>query len=149
MAFREIRNAERKSMSAVESAAHYVRQMVEIEGKGWGDSHNALRRIGHRYSLLPNTLEHLRAGRAKTLSADLYLRIRGAYLDLCERQIARLQQQLQTERVVGTDDDLEGIAVEAARLAARVAAKKAGRDVDEPGERLRKHISRIAPPHFK
>lgn len=147
MTFRETRKAERE-MSAVENAAHYVRQMVEIEGKGWGDSHNALHRIGHRYSLLPNTLEHLRTGRAKTLSADLYLRIRGAYLDLCERQISRLQHQLEMERVVGTDDDLEGIGVEAARLAARLAAKKEGRDVT-PGSRLRKHIARMKPHDFK
>lgn len=114
-------------MSTVERAGDLVRGMVEMESKGWGDQFAAVRRIGHRYGILLNALEHLRTGRAKTVNGDLLSRIRAAYLDVCERQIAKLQKQLEIERALGVDDDLEDIGIEAARLAALIAEKKARR----------------------
>ena len=112
-------------MSSVEEASRYVRGMVEAETQGWGDDFNALSRLGNRYSLSRWTLNHLRTGRAKTVEASLFSRIRAAYLDTCERQIAKLQHQLAIEKAMGaTDDDLGDLEREASNLAARLKAKR-------------------------
>lgn len=111
-------------MSSAQAAQMYVRQMIEVETRGWGHDENTLARLGERYGLSKWTLNHLRTGRAKTVEAGVFARIRAAYLDICERQVARLQQQIAIEKAMGWDDNLEGFAAEAEALAARIAAKK-------------------------
>lgn len=112
------------SMSTVEQARSYVLRLMEHEVKGWGDQDNALSRLEARYGLPFWSLNNLRIGRAKTVEAGLYQRIRAAYLDLCERQVAKLQHEIEVERVLGTDDTLEDLESEAAALAARIAEKR-------------------------
>lgn len=70
------------------------------------------------------TLEHLRKGRAKTCDVTIFARLRAAYLGLCEQQLGKLQHQIAYLKATGDDDlaDLEG---EAARLAEKIAARKA------------------------
>ena len=48
-------------------------------------------------------------------------------LDLCERQVAKLQHEIAVEKALNEDDTLEDLEREARRLAARIAAKKASR----------------------
>jgi hypothetical protein len=115
---------EEREMSSAELAAGYVRRMVEKETRGWGDQSNALYRLETRYGLPFWTLENLRTGRAKTVEAGLFSRIRRAYLDLCERQVRQLQHEIELEKARGEDDDLFDLEREAARLAALVAQKK-------------------------
>ncbi len=112
-------------MSAVETAGNYVRQVVELRAKGWGDQAATVREFAHRYGLGFNTLERLRTGAAKSVDTDLFFRIRAAYLDLVERQIEKLQQQIAVEKAIAPDDDLEGFGIEAAALAAKIAQRKA------------------------
>ena len=65
---------------------------------------------------------------AKTVEAGLFARIRAAYLDLCERQVSKLQHEIALEKAMNEDDTLEDLEREASRLAARIAQKKeAGR----------------------
>lgn len=115
---------EGKQMSSAQAAQLYVRGMIEVETRGWGDDDNALSRLGARYGLSKWTLNHLRTGRAKTVEAGVFARIRAAYLDLCERQVAKLQQQIAIEKAMGSDDHLEDLARQASDLAALVQAKK-------------------------
>lgn len=107
-------------------AAGYVRRMVEAETRGWGDQGSALARLEARYGPPFWSLNHIRTGRAKTVEAGLFARIRSAYLDLCERQVAKLQHEISIERALNTDDSLADLEREAAALAARIAEKKAG-----------------------
>lgn len=116
-----------REMSSAEMAAGYVRRMVESETKGWGDQENALARLEARYGLPFWSLNHIRTGRAKTVEAGLFARIRGAYLDLCERQITKLQHEIAVEKALNQDDSLQDLEREAEALAARIAAKKAAR----------------------
>jgi hypothetical protein len=128
MPFRENANSSQESeMSAVEAAGTYARRLVERETRGWGDQAEAGRRIEARYGIPFNSLEHLRTGRAKTVEAGLFQRIRAAYLDLCERQVARLQHEIAIEKALNEDDSIQDLEREAAALAKRIAAKKAGR----------------------
>lgn len=114
-------------MSSAEMAAGYVRHMVEAETRGWGDQENALSRLEARYGLPFWTLNHIRTGRAKTVEAGLFARIRGAYLDLCQRQVAKLQHEISVEKALNEHDTLEDLEREARALAARIAAKKQAR----------------------
>lgn len=70
----------------------------------------------------------IRTGRRTlTVEAGLLARIRGAYLDLCERQVSKLQHEIAVEKALNEDDTLEDLEREARRLAARIAKKKAER----------------------
>lgn len=118
---------EEREMSSADVASDYVRRMVEQESKGWGDQENALSRLEARYGLPFWSLNHIRTGRAKTVEAGLFARIRGAYLDLCERQITKLQHEVAVEKALNNDDSLQDLEREAEELAARIAARKAAR----------------------
>lgn len=118
-----------REMSTAELATGYVRRMVEKEVRGWGDQENALSRLEQRYGLPFWTLQNLRTGRAKTVEAGIFARIRAAYLDLCERQVRQLQHEISVEKALNDDDTLEDLEREAARLLALVEAKKKARAV--------------------
>lgn len=107
----------------VEAAFNYASALVEMESRG-ADTEAALYRLEQRYGFSPHQLMHLRSRRAKSCDVGLFARLRMAYLDLCERQVTKLQHQIAIEKATG-DDDLEDLVREAADLAARIAAKKA------------------------
>jgi len=120
------RYPERK-MSTVETAGNYVRRMVEREARGWGDQQNAQQRLEAKYGLSFWAMEHLRTGRAKSVEAGLFARIRAAYLDLCERQVAKLQHEIAIEKAIHDDDSMEDLEREAETLLARLAAARSRR----------------------
>ena len=124
MACRESEHQERE-MSSAELAAGYVRRMVQSETRGWGDQDSALARLEARYGIPFWSLNNLRTGRAKTVEAGLYARIRAAYIDLCERQVAKLQHEIAIEKALNEDDSLEDLERQAADLVAKVEARKA------------------------
>ena len=117
----------REVMSSSDVAGDYVRRMIEHETRGWGDQHNALSRLEARYGLPFWSLRNLKSGRAKTVEAGIFARIRAAYIDLCERQVTKLQHEISIEKAMNEDDALEDLDREAAALAARIAAKKEAR----------------------
>jgi hypothetical protein len=126
MKCRESQSQERE-MSSAEMASGYVRRMVERESRGWGDQENALARLEAKYGIPFWSLQNLRTGRAKTVEAGLFSRVRSAYLDLCERQVSQLQHEIAVEKAMhgGVDATLEDLEREAAELARKIAAKKA------------------------
>jgi hypothetical protein len=108
---------------SVEAATEYVRVMVQRESRGPGDLDNAMSRIEAKYGLPFWTLWHLRRGKAKTVEASLLARIRGAYLDMCQRQASSLLHEIRIE--AATSDDLDGdIAAELEALVAKIKAKR-------------------------
>lgn len=93
-----------KQMSAVESARAWSRDLVQQEAKGSGDTENAMRRLGERYGVPWRTFWSLRYRPPKSMCADVWLRIRGAYQAECERQIRKLQHEIEiTETIAGRD----------------------------------------------
>jgi hypothetical protein len=114
-------------MSTVEAAGGYVRRMVESETRGWGDQENAMSRLEARYGIPFWSLKRLQTGRAKTVEAGLFARIRAAYLDLCERQVTKLQHEIAIEKAIYQDDTLQDLEREAEMLLARIDAAKARR----------------------
>ena len=115
------------SVDMADEASGFVRRMIARETRGWGDQAPAQHRLEARYGLSFWTLEHLRTGRAKSIEASLFARIRAAYLDICERQVAILQHEIAVEKAINSDDTLEDLEAAAAQLVARIAAKKQAR----------------------
>lgn len=107
----------------VDAACDYASRLVEMESKG-SDTEAALYRLEQRYGLSPNQVMHLRSRRAKSCDVGLFARLRMAYLDLCERQVTKLQHQIAVEKATG-DDTLEDLELEAVALAQKIAARKA------------------------
>src|SRR5690606_24004544 len=89
----------------IEAAYDYASRLVEEEQRG-SDLEAALARLEHRYGLSPHQIMHLRSRRAKSCDLGLFARLRTAYLDLCERQMRRLQHEIAIEKATHDDDDL-------------------------------------------
>ena len=108
----------------VEAASNYASRLLDMEQRGSSDTEGALYRLEQRYGLSPNQITHLRSRRAKSCDVSLFARLRAAYLDLCERQVSKLQHEIAIEKASG-DDTLEDLEGEARALASKIAAKKA------------------------
>ncbi len=111
-------------MGSAEAASRYVRRILEIESRGWGDLVNALSRIEARYGLPRWTLNNLRTGRAKTIDASTYNRIKAAFADQCARQAAQLLHEAEMTKAGEPNVDLTDIENQIRALAARLAAAK-------------------------
>lgn len=109
---------------SVEAATDYVRIMVQRESHGPGDLDNAMQRLEARYGLPFWSLWHLRKGRAKSVDTSLYARIRGAYLDMCQKQVGTLLHEIEREAARG-DDTLADLEAEARGLVEKIQAKRA------------------------
>jgi hypothetical protein len=121
------------SMELADTAGGYVRRMVERESRGWGDQTNAQQRLERRYGLPFWALEHLRTGRAKTVEAGLFARIRGAYLDLCERQVAKLQNEIAVEKALNEDVSLEDLGARGSQSCCAHCGEKSGEGSEMSG----------------
>jgi hypothetical protein len=87
---KEFKQPEHKNMSgATVETADFVRRMVKAESNGWGDEAEALRRVARSCKLSFWTLNNLRIGRAKSVSAEIRDRVRAAFIDHCRRSGAR------------------------------------------------------------
>lgn len=104
------------------STRKQIETMVGMECRGWGDQLPALERIAKRYRLSVGTLDNIRTGRVKRVFTDIQEAVRSAYIDMCERQVTRWQNELSIQRAMGAvDADLENLEREAEDLAARIA----------------------------
>lgn len=112
-------------MSSAAVATGYVRRMVENETRGWGDQANALSRIEAKYGIPYWSLENLRTGRAKTVEATLFNRIKAAFVDQCGRHAARLLHEAELARAVNPDVDVVDIEDQIRALVARLEDAKA------------------------
>jgi len=110
----------------VEAASDFASRLLDLEQRGSSDTESALYRLEQRYGLSPNQIIHLRSGRAKSCDVGLFARLRAAYLDLCERQVTKLQHEIAITQATDDDDDLRDLEADAAALARKIKAKKAG-----------------------
>lgn len=122
MRCRKKQSMERKVMSSAESAAVYVRRMVESETRGWGDTKAALRRLGVKFGLSFWTLDNLRTGRAKTVEASVYSKIKSAYAEQCRRQAERLLHEADLAMAGNPNVDVEAIQNQIRALVAQLEA---------------------------
>ena len=114
-------------MSAAE-ASTFVRSMIHDEATGPGDYERAMERLEARYGLGFWQLDHLRKRKAKTCNTDLYVRIKLAFIDHCQRKAKILLERAAIAQAVGAsnDDNIRDIADQIRALAARLEAAKGG-----------------------
>ncbi|PDT15881.1 hypothetical protein CO670_15400 [Rhizobium sp. J15] len=120
---RETEHLEHEMSSAV-AAQSYVKRMIERESAGWGDMTPAIERLERKYGIPFWTINNIRTGRAKTIEAGIFARIKAAYIDMCERQIARLQHELEIERELDGDALDSDLLAQVQGLAAKVQKAK-------------------------
>jgi len=108
----------------VEAASDYASRLLEYEQRG-SDTESALFRLEQRYGLSPNQILHLRSRRAKSCDVSLFARLRAAYLDLCERQVSKLQHEIAITKATDDDADLRDLEADAAALATKIAERRA------------------------
>lgn len=112
----------------VEAAANYatrVHKMLSAGVRSDDDLDVAYDSFERQFGVGRWTIEHLRKLKAKTCDVSVFARLRGGYIALCERQVAKLQHEIAIEKATHDDDDLRDLEAAAAALAAKIAAKKA------------------------
>lgn len=114
-------------MSTSEQAQDYVKRMIARESGGWGDMNAAIDRLERKYGIPFWTMNNIRTGRAKTIEAGVFARIRAAYMDMCERQISRLQHELKIERELDGDALDSDLLAQVESLVAKVKAARGAR----------------------
>ena len=116
-------NAHVTIQSPEDRARGFIEAMMLNEARSTGDTDNALHRIARDFGVSYWTLQHIRKGRTKSLSADLFHKIRNSYLDHCAWKIKNLQHQITMEAAQGDDLDADLVA-EAEALLAKIQAKR-------------------------
>jgi hypothetical protein len=89
----------------VDEAARWARFLTQTESRGPGDLENAWSRLERRYGVPVRTFWALRYRRPKTILVSVYLGMRNAYQNECERQRQRYEHELQIAAQLGGDRD--------------------------------------------
>ena len=110
-------------MFSPDIAAQYGRRAVEIESRGNGDQLNALERVGRECGLKARALRRIINGET-TPTFPVFLKLRAAYLNICERQINRLQSEIETEKMRFGDAAFADLDREISNLAEKVRKAK-------------------------
>ena len=110
------------SMSCV-LAGEYLDKMIEREA-AHSNREVALTVIARRYGFTQAQIKHLRGGRAKDVRLSVFMRIRAAYLDHCDKMMARLIHEIETEKSRFGSEHFQDLDAEASALAEKIKAAK-------------------------
>jgi transcriptional regulator GlxA family with amidase domain len=121
-----------KQMSFVDAyspdrARGYATKLFQMVVKGWGDAPLAIEDCAKRSRMSERSFERLMKGETKDPKLTIVGRVRGAYLNYCQEQVARLQHEIHIEMTRKSDENLESLAAEAEALAAKIREAKQGR----------------------
>lgn len=105
-------------------ASKMAKHLIEAETRPDREAEDIAAALEQRWGLSLWQLLHLAKGRAKKCDIALFGRMRGAYLDLCERQVGKLQHEIAIEKAAG-NDDFEDLEAEARALASKIAERRA------------------------
>ena len=88
----------------LDQAAIWSKDLTRMKARGPGDTDNAMRQIEREYGIDYGFLWSLRyrRERLKVMSVSVYERIAAAYRAECQRQMKKLQHEIQvTEQIAG------------------------------------------------
>ena len=109
--------------ATVTQARQWANDLVRREVRGPGDTANAMRRLEARTGIPWRVFWGLRYRPPSDLWASVHERLRAAYLAECERQMRKLEHDIEiTKAVAGPDNDAvreAAAALDAARRAVR------------------------------
>lgn len=104
-------------------AGEYLDKMIEREAAN-SNREAAIAVIARRYGFTQAQIKHLRGGRAKDVRMSVFMRIRAAYLDHCEKLMGRLIHEIETEKLRFGSDHFQSLDAEASALVAKIKAAK-------------------------
>ena len=104
-------------------ARGFISRMILHEARGTSDTQPALRRLARDYGFNYWTLDRIRRGKAKSVEAGLFKKIRDAYLSHCAWKLKSLAHEIKMERAGGNDVDAD-ILAEAEALLAKIEKRK-------------------------
>ena len=90
----------------LEDAARWSKDLTRMRTRGPGDIENAMRSIEREYGVDYWTLWRLRYRRSslRDIGVSAYMRLKDAYQHECQRQMRKLQHEIQvTEQIAGAD----------------------------------------------
>lgn len=90
----------------LDQAAHWSKDLTRMKSRGPGDIENAMRQIEREYGIEYGFLWSLRyrRDRLRIISVSVYETIRAAYRAECERQMRKLEHEIErTEEIAGAD----------------------------------------------
>lgn len=86
----------------VDEAAAWARSLTQSEARGPGDLEPAWRRLEARYGVSWRDFWSLRYRKPAKVAASLYARLQAAHRAECERQMRKLQHELEiTKKIAG------------------------------------------------
>jgi hypothetical protein len=99
--------------TAVDQAASWAKRLTLTEARGPGDMENAWRRLEARYGVPWRAFWSLRYRRPNEIAASIYLRLQAAYEAECERQMRRLQHEIEITKAKTGAHHPDVVAIEA------------------------------------
>lgn len=88
----------------VERAATWANWLTQSEARGPGDRENAWRRLETKYGITFGAFWALRYRRPKAILTSIYFRLQAAYEAECQRQLRKLQHEIEiTKAIAGAD----------------------------------------------
>lgn len=88
----------------VDQAAEWAKALTRTETRGPGDQPSAWRRLEARYGISSHTFWALRYRKPKDIAVSVYARLSAAYQAECEKQMRRLQHDIEiTKAITGPD----------------------------------------------
>lgn len=97
----------------VDQAAEWAKTLTQRESRGPGDIENAWRRLEARYGVPASAFYSLRYRKPKGILASMYFRLRSAYEAECNRQIRKLQHDIETTKAKAGPNHAAVVAAEA------------------------------------
>lgn len=114
--------------AVVDDAAKWSGALWNKTYLGMGDTQEAaMYRAAQKYGVEPGTFWSLRYRRPKDILASVYLKLKAAYEQECERQEARLRHELElTKAVLGNAATSDQLVVETEEFLETMDQRKAG-----------------------
>jgi hypothetical protein len=103
---KSLREDRMSDVAYLDQAERWSKDLTRMRSRGPGDVENAMRSIEREYGVDYWTLWRLRYRRSalRDIGVSAYMRLKAAYQAECERQMRKLQHEIEiTEQVAGAD----------------------------------------------
>lgn len=108
MCKKNLKGCKMSDVAYLDNAERWTKDMTRMKARGPGDTENAMRAIEREYGIDYWTMWRLRYRRSavRDIGITIYSKIEAAYRAECERQLRRLQHEIEiTEAIAGADSN--------------------------------------------
>ena len=97
---------------------------MALDSAGFGDDQNALERFADSIGVSVWTLDHIKRGKAKTVTGGVIARVRLGYLNYCRQKAKHLLSEIKLEKAINPDGDLEVLDRKMSALVGEIEEKR-------------------------